>query len=133
MGLGSCGSHGDVWLQRNSEHGPTGLYQSCDNCELSHAYFKRVTTVGVEKAWKGEGYNGWEKAFIHWDVSKAEIKTWYLLMESRIHVKVPQTRWVTPTLTRITVNIFIVPDDTEGSSVRRPSSNAALTASGSFL
>jgi hypothetical protein len=34
---------------------------------------------------RGEGCSGWEKAFIHWDVSKTEIKTWYLLMESRLH------------------------------------------------
>jgi hypothetical protein len=26
------------------------------------------------------GYSGWEKAFIYWDVSKAEFKTRYLLM-----------------------------------------------------
>jgi hypothetical protein len=26
------------------------------------------------------GYSGWEKAFIYWDVSKAEFKTPYLLM-----------------------------------------------------
>jgi hypothetical protein len=34
-----------------------------------------------------KGNSGWEKAFMHWDVSKTEIKTWYLLMDSCIHVK----------------------------------------------